>query len=60
MLVVGILLSLPACGGGGTTTAPPVPKPGTSAGIYTIVVTGTSGSGATALSHNTQITLTEQ
>jgi hypothetical protein len=60
VLVLGVLLSQAACGGGGggTTTTPPVPKPGTPAGTYNITVTGTSGSGATSLSHNTVITLT--
>ncbi|MGB9107032.1 MAG: hypothetical protein WCC59_19910 [Terriglobales bacterium] len=59
VVVFGILLMLVSCGGGGggSTTTPPVPKPGTPAGTYNITVTGTSGSGATSLSHFTQITL---
>ncbi len=59
VVVLGILLSQAACGGGGggSTTTPPIPKPGTPAGTYQITVTGTSGSGATSLSHFTQITL---
>jgi uncharacterized membrane protein len=62
VVVLGILLTLASCGGGGggTTTTPPVPKPGTPAGTYQITVTGTSGSGATALSHNAVITLNVQ
>jgi large repetitive protein len=59
-VVLGILLTLASCGGGGggSTTPPPIPKPGTPAGTYQITVTGASGSGATALSHHTLITLT--
>jgi hypothetical protein len=60
VVVLGISLMLASCGGGGSTTTPPVPKPGTPAGMYPITVTGTSGSGANALSHNTVITLTVQ
>jgi hypothetical protein len=57
--LLGILLMLTSCGGGGggSTTTPPIPKPGTPAGTYQITVTGASGSGATSLSHFTQITL---
>ncbi|HET7184250.1 MAG TPA: hypothetical protein VFI82_06165 [Terriglobales bacterium] len=60
VLLLGILLSLAACGGGGggSTTTPPIPKAGTPAGTYTIVVTGSSGSGPTAISHSANITLT--
>lgn len=60
VVVLGILLMLASCGGGGggSTTTPPIPKPGTPAGTYQVTVTGTSGSGATTLSHNTMITLT--
>ncbi|MBZ5511372.1 MAG: hypothetical protein LAN70_09410 [Acidobacteriia bacterium] len=59
VVVLGILLMLASCGGGGggSTTTPPIPKPGTPAGTYQITVTGASGSGATSLSHFTQITL---
>jgi hypothetical protein len=62
-LSIGLLLALSACGGGGggsTTSPPPIPKPGTPAGPYTIIVTGVSGSGATALTHSATITLTVQ
>jgi hypothetical protein len=60
ILLVGILIALPACGGGGSTTTPPIPKPGTPAGTYNITITGTSGTGATSLSHSTTISLTVQ
>ena len=45
LLACCLLLGLSACGGGGsgTTPAPPTPVPGTPAGTYTIVVTGTAG-----------------
>jgi hypothetical protein len=60
VLLLGILLSLAACGGGGggSTTTPPIPKAGTPAGTYTIVVTGSSGAGPTTISHSANITLT--
>jgi hypothetical protein len=41
VVACAMLLSMAACGGGGGTT--PVPHPGTPAGTYTIVVTGTAG-----------------
>jgi hypothetical protein len=45
-----------ACGGGGGTPCTPVVKPGTTAGTYTITVTGTSG----ALAPTGTVTLTVQ
>ena len=61
-LIAGALLLLASCGGdgGSSTTSPPVPKPGTPAGTYNIVVTGTYTSGTTVLSRTTPITLTVQ
>ena len=55
MLVTGLLLTLAvgACGGGGAE----MHDPGTPAGTYTLTVTGTAGSGSSALSHNVTLTL---
>jgi hypothetical protein len=55
-LAAGLLLILvmAACGGGGNRTS----NPGTLAGTYVLTVTGTAGSGSTALSHNVTLTLT--
>ncbi len=54
-LVAGLLLVLvmAACGGGGTR----ISDPGTPAGPYVLTVTGTAGSGSTALSHNITLNL---
>lgn len=59
LLGVALLATLVACGGGGgsSTTQPPIPKPGTPAGTYTITVTGSFGSGVT---RSTQVTLSVQ
>jgi hypothetical protein len=53
MLATGLLLALAvgACGGGG------IHDSGTPAGTYTLTVTGTAGSGSSALSHNVTLTL---
>jgi hypothetical protein len=61
-LAAGLLLALvlAACGGGGGggggggTTS----NPGTPAGTYTLTVTGSSGSGSSALSHSVTLKLT--
>jgi rhodanese-related sulfurtransferase len=55
-LAAGLLLILlmAACGGGGNRTS----NAGTPAGTYVLTVTGTAGSGSTALSHNVTLTLT--
>jgi len=45
-----------ACGGGGSAPCTPVVKPGTTAGTYTITVTGTSGT----LTPTGTVTLTVQ
>ena len=58
--MVALLLGLAACGGGsgggGSSSTPPVTHPGTPAGTYTIVVTGTSTS--PVLQHSQNFTLT--
>jgi 6-phosphogluconolactonase (cycloisomerase 2 family) len=56
LLTAGLLLTLAlaGCGGGGVTTTH---NPGTSAGSYTLTVTGSTGSGTTALSHTMTFTL---
>jgi hypothetical protein len=55
MLATGLLLTLAvgACGGGGGG----MHDPGTPVGTYTLTVTGTAGSGSSALSHNVTLTL---
>jgi hypothetical protein len=55
-LAAGLLqiLVMAACGGGGNQPS----NPGTPAGTYVLTVTGTAGSGSTALSHNVTLTLT--
>jgi hypothetical protein len=55
-LVMGLLLALmmTACGSGGGGGSS---NPGTPPGSYTLTVTGTLGSGATALSHSITLTL---
>jgi hypothetical protein len=53
-----LLLGLAACGGGGGGgggNAPPITHPGTPAGTYTIMVTGTAGT--TTHSHNFTLTV---
>ena len=60
LLASGLLLvlGLAGCGGGGGggPVGPPA-NTGTPAGTYTLTVTGTTGSGASAVSHNLTLTL---
>jgi hypothetical protein len=59
-LAAGLLLAvaLVACGGGGGSSSSPPPNQGTPAGTYNLTVTGTVGSGSTAVSHSMTLTLT--
>ncbi len=58
-LAAGMLLALAlaGCGGGGGSVTPP-PNGGTPAGTYPLTVTGSTGSGSSALSHSVTLTLT--
>lgn len=54
-----LTLALAGCGGGSGGGGGGTPSnPGTPAGTYSLIVTGTVGSGASALSHNVSLTLT--
>ncbi len=58
LLASGLLLvlGLAGCGGGGGGGS--TPNPGTPAGTYSLTVTGTTGSGASAVSHAVTLKLT--
>jgi hypothetical protein len=59
---VAALLTLGAmqgCGGGGSSSTPPA-NPGTPTGTYSVTVTGTSGSGTSALTGTAAVSLTVQ
>ncbi|HTS70142.1 MAG TPA: choice-of-anchor tandem repeat GloVer-containing protein [Terriglobia bacterium] len=58
-LVAGclLLLVLAACGGGGGGGGTTPSNPGTPAGTYTLMVTGTAGAGSSAVSHSVSLTI---
>lgn len=51
--------AMQGCGGGGSSSTPPA-SPGTPAGTYSVTVTGTSGSGTSALTGTAAVSLTVQ
>jgi hypothetical protein len=60
IIALGMFLTLvlAGCGGGGGSPVGPPPNSGTPAGTYTLTVTGTTGSGTSALSHIVTLSLT--
>jgi hypothetical protein len=67
MILISLLvvsMTLVSCGGGSSpgsgSPAAPTGTTGTASGTYTIAVTATSGTGASALSHDTKLTLIVQ
>lgn len=58
-LATGLLLALAlaACGGAGSGGGAKTTIPGTPAGTYPLVITGTAGSGSSTLSHSVTLTL---
>ncbi len=59
LVLVGTSLLLTSCGGGSMQTSSQT-NSGTATGNYTIKVTGTAGSGSSAVSHSVSFTLTVQ
>jgi hypothetical protein len=59
LVLVGTSLLLTSCGGGSMQTSSQT-NSGTATGNYTIKVTGTAGSGSSAVSHSVTFTLTVQ
>jgi hypothetical protein len=59
LLLLALTFTAASCGGGGSSGTPPPPQidPGTSKGTYTFSVTGTTGSGANAITVPTQVTV---
>jgi hypothetical protein len=47
-------------GGGGNDFSPPIPRPGTPSGLYTVTILGSSTGSVGALDRNTQVTLIVQ
>jgi hypothetical protein len=62
LMLLAVLLAGIGCGGSGVITngGGGTTDPGTPAGTYTVVVTGSSGFGASMVSHSVNITLTVQ
>jgi len=57
LCLVSVGITMPACGGGGTSSAT---TGGTPAGTYDLTVTGQFTSGVTTLTHATQFSLVVQ
>jgi hypothetical protein len=54
-----LTVAMAACGGGGGgSPVGPSQNPGTPSGTYSLTVTGTTGSGTSAVSHSMSLTLT--
>ena len=59
LCLLGFTVGIEGCGGGGNSSSGPS-NPGTPAGTSMVIVTATSGSGASAITHTTMVTLTVQ
>jgi hypothetical protein len=57
-VLVALALIVSGCGGGGSGGGAPIHNPGTPAGTYTLMLTGTATSGSTTLTNDLKLTLT--